>query len=268
MLPTIEFTPQERAEQAPHPDTVVRGAAALRMHGCVVLRDLFAAELIAGLRDDFLARHDSLFRSARPADSSEVGGLRFMTPLALAGAFHTPELYAHPFVLPILRAVMGDDIVLGVLNVVTSLPGAPVQHVHRDGPPLFNAAVNRMLPAYAITFFVPLVEFNESTGTTRCFPGTHIDTDADPATAPFIDPDVPVGSCLLLDYRLYHQGRANRSALIRPLCCAVYQQPWFKDYRNHATIPFLRLADDDYARIPEEHRNLLRWTEHYRPGLY
>jgi len=31
---------------------------------------------------------------------------------------------------------------------------------------------------------------------------------------------------------------------------------------------FLKISDADYGRIPEEHRRLLSWTEHYRAGLY
>jgi ectoine hydroxylase-related dioxygenase (phytanoyl-CoA dioxygenase family) len=164
--------------------------------------------------------------------------------------------------------VLGEEMVLGCAGTVTSLPGAQDQHVHRDGPPLFNKAVNRMAPAHAINFFVPLVELNENTGTTRLFPGTHTNTDLDPASAPFVDPIVPVGSCLLVDYRLYHQGRANRSEQVRPLLYCVYHQPWFKDYKNHAAAPFLRISEADYAAIPPEHRKLLVWTEHYRTGLY
>jgi ectoine hydroxylase-related dioxygenase (phytanoyl-CoA dioxygenase family) len=197
-----------------------------------------------------------------------AGNRRFQSPLDLSDGFNTPQLYANPFVLPILKAVLGDEMVLGACGAVTSLPGAQEQHVHRDGPPLFNKAVNRMAPAHGVNFFVPLVEFNEMTGTTRIFPGTQTDTDLDPKTAPQVDPIIPLGSCLLMDYRLFHQGRANRSEKVRPLLYFVYHQPWFKDYKNHGTVPFLKLSEANYAKIPPEHRKLLAWTEHYRTGLY
>ncbi len=268
MIPTIEFTAQEQAAQSLQADTVIRGVKALRLQGCLLLRDVFPTEFIDTLRAAHLARNESFFRSERPAESGEVGNKRFMGAVDLSPPFNTPRLYANPFVLPILQALFGEEMVLGCFGSVTSLPGAKNQHLHRDGPPLFNKAVNRSIPPYAVTLFVPLVEFNAQTGTTRLFPDTHINTDLDPATAPFVDPVVPIGSCFLSDYRLYHQGLANHSELIRPLLFSVFHQPWFKDYKNHASLPFLKISDAEYAKIPAEHRSLFSWIEHYRAGLY
>lgn len=268
MLATIEYTPEERAANAPKPETTIRAATVLRAQGCVLLRGVFSSELIATLRYACSARHDSRLREDRTNGADEVGNKRFQIPLELSDPFNDPQLYANPFALPILRAVLGEDLILGCCGTVTSMPGAREQHVHRDGPPLFNQVVNRIAPAHAVNFFVPLIELNESTGSTRLFPETHINTDLDPTTAAFVDPVVPVGSCFLMDYRLYHQGRPNLSNQIRPLLYCVYHQPWFKDYKNHATRPFLKISDADYALVPSEHRRLLSWIEHYRDGLY
>lgn len=264
----IAFTAEERATGVPHWDRVAAGATALRAQGCVLLRDVYSSDFIATLREAVFAQHRNLSKGAAPDEKGEVGGRRFLTPLAISGPFHAPEVYANPLALPILRAVLGDDMVLGAFNAVTSLPGAPIQHLHRDGPVLFNKAVNRLITAHAISFFVPLIEFNECTGTTRLYPGTHLDIDADLATASHIDPIVPVGSCLLLDFRLFHRGLENRSDQVRPLLTVIYQKPWFKDYKNHRSLSLLRISDEEYERIPVEHRNLLAWTEHYRGGLY
>lgn len=268
MLITIEFTAEERAARSPASEKVTRAATALRTHGCVFLRDVLPAPFVAALRDAFLARQSDQLQAALRDEAGGVGHKRFQVPLDLSGPFNDPQLYANPFVLPILRAVLGEELVLGGCGTVTSLPGATDQHVHRDGPPLFNKVVNRMVPAHAVDLFVPLIELNEHTGSTRLFPDTHINTDLDPATATFVDPVIPVGSCLLIDYRLYHQGRANRSDQIRPLLYCVYHQPWFKDYKNHATTAFFRLSDAERAKIQPEHRGLFAWTEHYRGGLY
>ncbi len=268
MLTEIEFSDDERAAGMPNADRVVAGARALRTHGCVMLRDVFSTELVGAWRNEFMAGQAALRSGTAPRDGGMVGGGRFLTSLGIAGAFHTPQLYANSFVMPILRAILGESLVLGCFGAVTSLPGAPAQHIHRDGGHLFNKAVNRLITAHAIDVFVPLVEFNDRTGTTRLFPRTHLDLDADPAVSPYVDPVVPLGSCLLMDYRLLHQGRENRSDQLRPLLFSVYHLPWFKDYNNYPRGPFLRITDEDYARIPAEHRSLLAWTEHYRAGLY
>ena len=268
MLPKLEISQEERTAGGPTPETVRKGAAALRLHGCLLLPEIFTREFIAELRDLHFARNAALLQAQRPDNSGEVGNRRFQSPLAISGAFSTPNLYANPFALPILRAVLGEEMILGGCGTVTSLPGARDQHVHRDGPPLFNRAINRIQPAHAVDFFVPLIDFNASTGTTRLFPGTHLDTEADPAKSPSVEPAIPAGSCLLMDYRLYHQGLANHSELVRPLLYFYYHPPWFKDYENHATLPFFQLSDANYAGIPEEHRRLFAWIEHYRSGLY
>lgn len=268
MTTELILSAEERAAGQPSAETIAAGATALRARGYVFLRDLFSPEFVAALREEHLARHAELRRAEAPTESGKVGGQRFLAPLALSGPFHTPELYANAFALPILKDVLGDNLILGCFGTVTSLPGAPDQHTHRDGPPLYNKVVNRLVTAHAIDFFVPLVEFNDRTGTTRLFPDTHLNLDLKPETAPYLDPVIPVGTALLMDYRLFHQGRANRSDLIRPLLFAVYHKPWFKDYKNHAHTSCLKLADEDYERIPSEHRRLLSWTEHYRTGLY
>jgi hypothetical protein len=268
MLVSLTFTAEETRAQTPRSETITQAATALRTSGCVLLRDVFLPEFIGTLREAFFARHESLRRGEPPDGAGKVGNRRFQTALDLSSPFDSPPFYANGLALPILRAVLGEEMVLGCFGAVTSLPGAQDQHVHRDGPPLFNKAVNRMVPAHALDLFVPLVELNSDTGTTRLYPGTHTNADLDPAVAPFVDPVVPVGSCLLIDYRLFHQGRGNRSQQVRPLLYCVYHQPWFKDYKNHAAAPFLRISDSDYAAIPAEHRKLLSWTEHYRTGLY
>lgn len=94
------------------------GARALRVNGCVLLRDVFTSELIATFRDAVFAQHRNLSVGAAPEEKGEVGGRRFLTPLAISGPFHTPDVYANPLALPILRAVLGDDMVRGAFNAV------------------------------------------------------------------------------------------------------------------------------------------------------
>lgn len=268
MLISVAITPDEQAAGALSAEHLTEAAVALRTHGCVMLRDVLTPEHVAAMREELFARNPPLQRAERPDISGRVGNQRFMAAVEISGPFGSPALYANPFALPVLSAVLGPEMVIGVFGTVTSLPGAQDQHIHADGSPLTNKALNRLTTAHAVNLFVPLVEFNGSTGTTRLFPGTHLDIDRDVATAPFVDPVVPVGSCLLMDYRLKHQGLANRSELVRPLLFVVFQKPWFKDYKNHGHLPFLRLSNENYERMPPEHRSLFSWTEHYRHGLY
>lgn len=268
MLATITFTPEERKSEAPHPDTVRAAATAMRTFGYVLLHGAFAPEFIDTLCQAHLARHEGLASGERPTGAGEVGNKRYMTALDFSPPFNTSLLYANPLVLPILESVLGADLIIGAAGVVTSLPGAKEQHCHRDGSALFNEAVNRISPPHAIDFFIPLVEFNETTGTTRLFPRTHFANDAVLKETVGVEPVIPRGSCMLMDYRLFHQGLENRSERARPLLFYVFHKPWFKDYQNHRKGPFLRLSESEYAGMRPEHRRLFAWTEHYRTGLY
>jgi ectoine hydroxylase-related dioxygenase (phytanoyl-CoA dioxygenase family) len=216
----------------------------------------------------FFARFGAFFRDGEFAGVKAVGNRRLQVPVDFSAPFGSPDLYANPLILPILQALLGPGLFFGIFGSVTSLPGAEDQHLHRDNPLLFGEAINRFLPPYAINLFVPLVEFNAMTGTTRLLPGTHVRTGPEALQHPACDPIVRVGSCLLMDYRLYHQGTANRSETIRPMLFCAYHLPWYKDYWNQKTWPFLRISDADYAAIPAEHRSMFAWIEHYRAGLY
>ena len=90
--------------------------------------------------------------------------------------FDNPQLFANPYLLPILSAVLDDDLVILAHGVVCSLPSAPAQHRHCDGGDLFpHSGIDRLLPAAAITVGIPLLEMNEVHGTTALWLGTHRD---------------------------------------------------------------------------------------------
>jgi Phytanoyl-CoA dioxygenase (PhyH) len=267
-VPVVQFTAAEREAQALAPATLADAVKQFTATGCLHLDGVFPVELVESWRAAFLARHGDFLAAEKFEGTKPVGHRRIQLPVEFSPPFSAPSLYAHPFILPILQALLGPRMFFGIFGSVTSLPGAEAQGFHRDNPLLFGDAINRFLPPYAINLFVPLIEFNDRTGTTRLFPGTHVRSGPEALGHAGVDPVVRVGSCLLMDYRLYHQGTANRSDTIRPMLFCAYHVPWFKDYVNHRAWPFLRIADADYAAIPAEHRAMFAWIEHYRGGLY
>ncbi len=268
MIPELEFTPTELQSQALGAETLQRATTLFNASGCLQLKGLFPTGFIHTLREAYLERYQSYFRAGKFDDAKPVGTGRYQVAVEFSAPFNAPQLYASPLILPILQALLGSNLFLGIFGSVTSLPGAEAQHRHRDNPLLFSAQINRFLPPFAINLFVPLVDFNERTGTTRLFPGTHVKSGEEAEGAPGFDPMVPCGSCLLADYRLFHQGTANISEEIRPLLFLAYHRPWFKDYHNHKAWPFFRMSEAEHAGIPAEHRSLFAWMEHYRIGLY
>jgi ectoine hydroxylase-related dioxygenase (phytanoyl-CoA dioxygenase family) len=180
-----------------------------------------------------------------------------MVSIALEPPFLDARLFAAARVMPLIRAVVGQDCVLNNLTSVVSLPGAPAQHMHKDGALLFDATIGAPLPCHALTLVVPLIDLDEKTGTTALFPGTHRRESAQYATGPARLPRMKMGGCYVMDYRLSHQGTPNTSARPRPILYVVYSRPWFIDANNFNQIPALRASRAHLSSIGEEHHELL-----------
>lgn len=78
------------------------------------------------------------------------------------------------------------------------------------------------------------------------------------------DPTAPRGSCLLMDYRLTHQGRANRSDQVRPILTMIYHRPWFRDIVNYGKQDPVRMSEEAFAQVPGKFQSLFAWA---RPDL-
>lgn len=171
----------------------------------------------------------------------EVGKKRLMIPVELSGVFNDPLLFANPCVLELLKLALGPDAVIEAFGAFVAMPGAEKQHIHRDGPSLFDAGIARILPAHALTVVFPLIEMNNLHGSTWIWPGSHRHLENDPE-GPNEAPVVPPGSCFLWDFRTYHSGTANVSDRQRPMLYAVYSRPWYKDSENYGRGVQRRLA--------------------------
>lgn len=202
MIPSLEFTAAEQSDRTPEPETLARAIKLFLASGCFHLTGAFSGAHMQSLRETFATRYESYFRAERFEGAKSVGPRRWQTAIDFSEPFNSPQLYANPLILPILQGLLGSNLFLGIFGAVTSLSGAELQHRHRDNPLLFSELINGFLPPYTINLFVPLIEFNEGNGTTRLFPGTHLKGNDDGSVSTGIDPVIPVGSCLLMDYRL------------------------------------------------------------------
>ena len=99
------------------------------------------------------------------------------------------------------------------------------------------------------------VDLNERNGTTRVWPGSHrVWTDEKAKQLPSRDIIAPIGSCILMDYRLLHGGTANRSERLRPILYLIYHRPWFKDYVNFLKVLEISVPTGEIDSIPEAYR--------------
>lgn len=249
-------------------DEIRRAADYFRLNGCLTLEDSFDPERVRAMQSDFLENYASRDRQEVEKTCLRVGVERYMFSVQFREPWLDPDIYAAPAVLPIVREILGADCILQSVGVVCAYPGADLQHVHRDHPPLFAEAggLNAFFPPYALHVVVPLVDLNEETGTTAMWEGSHRIKSAQQeghwsqARADQLEgailPTPKIGDCYFMDYRLRHTGTPNTSDQPRPILYLIYSRRWFLDRRNYDLQSPLDISPEDYDRIPEEHRPL------------
>ncbi|MFN7876971.1 MAG: phytanoyl-CoA dioxygenase family protein [Pirellula sp.] len=256
-IPSIRFSVEELSNQ-----TISRGKLRLasrffQKHGVLLIENALSPELVSGLAQSFFDRYREELRDQDPKGALRVGDRRFMMTVTVSDAFNNPELYAPKLIFPILSKLLGPDFVLGSFCSVASFPGARDMDMHKDHPALFPDWDNdRPLPHFAITMLVPLLGYNSILGTTRVVKGSHTRSSKESQRMEYQDPIAEPGSCLLMDYRLSHQGLANRSDQIRPVLSLVYNRPWFRDYVNYKEQLPLEISTDELRRVPEDFTRL------------
>lgn len=228
----------------------------LAAHGYAILDHVLPEDQIVSLNAEFNDRYARYRQDVELDDTAKVGNRRFLVPLDLSGGFGDPSVFANPIVMALVRAALQPDAVLEAFGAIVSLPGSRAQHLHCDSPALFDHRISPLLPAYALNFGLPLVEMNGTYGTTALLPGSHRRQPADEATAE--TPTIPIGSCILWDFRLLHRGTPNGSDIARPLIYAAYARPWYRDPVNYDKATQRRLSFDPafLAGLSEDNRRL------------
>jgi hypothetical protein len=268
MIMRIAPSETEKNTQAFSSATIGRASQCFRMDGTLILEHIINSALIHEARDVFIQRYSRYLDGRKHDDALQVGARRSLITVDVEAPFDRPELFANSWLFSLLNTIFKDDFVLGAFGVVSSLPGAPSQHVHADGGYLFPEqwGLNYMLPTAAVTVAIPLLEMNELHGTTALWLGSHRDETLGPklnhhetrASVEFgEEPLVREGSCVIWDYRLRHSGTPNRSSRPRPLLYSMYCRPWFVDHTNYRMQVPLRVRKRFLIDLPEELRRLL-----------
>ncbi len=236
-------------------------ARLFRKYGTLVIENAFSESLVDEMHREYMDRYSRYFVEERHADALRVGNKRYMVTVDIDGVFNTPNVYANPHVLPIIERILGEKMILGGFVSVCSLPGAEHMHIHKDHPALFPESDDPdSLPSFAITAIVPMLGFNPVTGTTRVMKRSHRFASKIADDMETQDPVAPRGSCLLMDYRLTHQGRGNRSDQVRPILTMIYHRAWFRDIKNYGKQEPLIMSDEAFEKVPQEYRHLFGWS--------
>jgi hypothetical protein len=273
MIARIVTSQSERTAGTLGTETVEHASRRFRIDGALIIEDIVDTALIAEALRVFTKAYSHYLQGCNHNDALRVGDRRLIITINLESPFDDPQLFANPYLLPVLEAALDEGFVLGALGIVCSLASAPAQHRHADGGFLFpSSGIDRLLPASAITVGIPLLEMNDVHGTTELWLGSHRDASRVP-NEEGIKPVVREGSCMLWDFRLSHCGTPNRSALPRPLLSLTYCRPWFLDHLNYGkSNPMQKplLAKKEFwSGLSEQHQRLLiRAQESYAYPLH
>jgi hypothetical protein len=256
-------------EREPLPDEVVKKAAHLfRVHGCLVIENVFPPSLVSAMATHFQDKYESLPRDEIRDHCLEVGHQRYKFTVGMEAPFNDPQLYASPRLLPILHEILGYDCVVHSFGAVCAFPGSEMQHFHKDHGPLYVEAggLNGFLPPFCLRVHLPMTDLDEKTGTTALWSGTHRDRDNDEtkklgdAVGDGVEgayiPYPRTGDCYLMDFRLSHRGTANISDRARTVLYMLFSRRWFKDHKNFDKQSRLDISAAEYEKIPEEFREL------------
>jgi tetratricopeptide (TPR) repeat protein len=262
-MPVLRYTPEDLGESLVRPEMLALGKQLFERYGTLQIDNAFPVETIARLHDEFMRRYAAYFREADHPDALYLGDKRYMLTVDLEEPFSDEQVVGAPMVLPIIRAILGEQCVLGAFTAVISLPGSNIQRLHKDHPPLFpDSEWHHTLPPFAIQITIPLVPLNEQTGTTRYYKGSHRVPSDECEALGAQDPVAPLGSCVIHDYRVAHRGLGNRSEQVRPILTLIFNRRWFRDFKNYGQQPPLRLTQSAYEQMPDDVQTLFAlWEE-------
>ena len=181
-------------------------------------------------------------------------------------AFDTPEFdfltdFKKTPWMPIVKTILGDDIVLIHKGCFLSMPDAEVQVYHQDG---VHLTTQTQRPCHAINVFVPLVDLTSRNGPTEFCLGSHI-LGNEGFDKDFLETPKPkAGTPVIFDYRLGHRGLGNSSHKCRPIVYCTYARgagnggKEFRDKENFSKRRYHQIGELTAKPLSREERRLNR----------
>src|SRR5262245_9929592 len=100
MCPATDFSSGSNADR---PEAVQEAVEMFMEHGSLLIKRAFGPDYVGELHRTYVDAYRAYFVDRDFADALSVGNKRTQITVDVAGPFNSPELYANPFILPVLK---------------------------------------------------------------------------------------------------------------------------------------------------------------------
>ena len=213
----------------------------LRDVGFVVIENVFDRSWVGSFRDAYnerLERHIAAQGGLEELNKRTFGQNHLGMHLPMLPPFSDAQVVANPIAVQVMSAALGKDLQCSFYHTNTAYPGSKYQPIHRDYGPLFGTELSVPTPVTHVVLNIPLTDFTLENGSTEVWPGTHLIVDSDPHDGKAenlevraknlgsVRTNIPAGSIVIRDLRLWHRGMPNNSQEIRTMLALVYSRGW------------------------------------------
>src|SRR5438067_2544356 len=114
MISRIVPSGAECAAGALGSETIEQASRSFRTNGALIIENIADAAIVAEARRAFAERYSHYLDGSEREDALTVGGARRqLITIKLEPPFDDPRLFANPYLLPVISAVLDDGFVLG-----------------------------------------------------------------------------------------------------------------------------------------------------------
>jgi hypothetical protein len=286
---TIPVTAKDVKSGTLNPEALEQAVQAVRTDGYVVLSRVIDPALIKRLQPRMFEDAPKIAALEKPPYQFVNGHIQHDPPPLKPYLFR--EILCNDVIISVTHAVLGQKIKNVGYTGNTNLPGSVQQPVHADQCHLWYNQ-DQAHPPCALVVNVPVVDMTGHTGSIELWPGSHQDTAIGPndkirvprekvqarqeTLCPF-QPEVPVGSVLIRDMRLWHRGMPNHSDRPRPMIAMIHTCDWLwssripfpKGTESIFEHPILHTAadfvDEDIAYLTR-HKSYDLWEDEWATG--
>ena len=239
----MQLCPDEKTDQRLSDTSLAYALRTLRDVGYVVIESAYDAAYIDTLRgaydellERFIAERGGIETLSAKKRTFGLNHIAMFLPMV--SPFADAQVVANPIAVQIMSAVLGETLSCSFYNSNTAYPGSGSQQVHRDIGLVFGTEMQVPTPPTHLVFNIPLTDFTEENGSTEVWPGTHLIVDKAlsdgqaleerAACMPSQRTNIPAGSIVIRDMRMWHRGVPNRTQQARTMLAIVYERGWIR----------------------------------------